>query len=61
LGLLFVGGFGFVLIRSINRQLGAEPGDAVRVAQAVAAGDLSGQAALRADDTGSLMAQLNLM
>ncbi|WP_370627551.1 methyl-accepting chemotaxis protein [Rhodoferax sp. PAMC 29310] len=61
LGLLFAGGFGFVLIRSINRQLGAEPGDAVRVAQAVAAGDLSGQVALRADDTGSLMAQLNLM
>jgi methyl-accepting chemotaxis protein len=61
LGLLFVGGFGFVLIRSINRQLGAEPGDAVRVAQAVAAGDLSGQVALMPGDSSSLMAQLDLM
>ncbi len=61
LGLLFASVFGFVLIRSINRQLGAEPGDAVRVAQAVAAGDLSGHVALGSDDKNSLMAQLNLM
>jgi methyl-accepting chemotaxis protein len=61
LGLLFAGGFGFVLIRSINRQLGAEPGDAVRLAQSVAAGDLSGRVALKSGDSSSLMAQLHLM
>jgi methyl-accepting chemotaxis protein len=47
--------------RSITRQLGAEPGDAVRLAQGVAAGDLAMRIDLKAGDTLSMMAQLQNM
>jgi len=53
--------FGWLMARSIGRQLGAEPGEAADVAQSVGAGDLSTHIALRPGDTGSLMAQLKLM
>ncbi|MCY7307876.1 MAG: methyl-accepting chemotaxis protein [Rhodoferax sp.] len=60
-GLLFAGLFGFVMVRSIGRQLGAEPGQAAALAQGVAEGDLSAQIDLRPGDTTSLMAQLKAM
>jgi methyl-accepting chemotaxis protein len=50
-----------VLVRSIGRQLGAEPGEAAALARSVAAGDLSARIDLRTDDTSSLMAQLKTM
>ena len=49
---------GFVLTRSIFRQLGAEPGEATAAVNAVAKGDLTAQIALRPGDTSSLMAAL---
>jgi methyl-accepting chemotaxis protein-1 (serine sensor receptor) len=60
-GLLFAGLFGFVLVRSIGRQLGAEPGEAAEVARSVATGDLSVHIDLRPGDATSLMAQLKDM
>ena len=52
---------GWLITRSITRQLGAEPGEAAALAQAVAEGDFSIDIALRPGDSGSLMAQLKLM
>jgi methyl-accepting chemotaxis protein len=49
------------MVRSIGRQLGAEPVEASRLAQRVAAGDLSVRIALRPGDSSSLMAQLSRM
>jgi methyl-accepting chemotaxis protein len=60
-GILFAGIFGWVLVRSIGHQLGAEPGEAASVAQSVAAGDLSMHIILKPGDTTSLMAQLKSM
>ena len=60
-GLMFAGLFGFVLVRSIGRQLGAEPGEAADLARSVAFGDLSVRIDLRQGDTTSLMAQLKEM
>ena len=60
-GLLFAGLFGFVLVRSIGRQLGGEPGEAAALAQRVAAGDLSTPIDLKSGDSSSLMAQLKAM
>jgi methyl-accepting chemotaxis protein-1 (serine sensor receptor) len=60
-GLLIAGLSGFALVRSIGRQLGAEPGEAAALARSVAAGDLSSHIALRSGDTTSLMAQLKSM
>jgi len=47
--------------RSITRQLGGEPHEAVELARRVAAGDLSGQVRLQPGDTRSMMAQLKAM
>ncbi|WP_422696056.1 methyl-accepting chemotaxis protein [Cupriavidus necator] len=60
-GLAFALAFGLWLVRSIGRQLGAEPGEAAELAQRVATGDLSVPIALKPGDTTSLMAQLKLM
>lgn len=60
-GLAFSMVFGFWLVRSIGRQLGAEPGEAAELAQRVAAGDLSVPIALKPGDATSLMAQLKGM
>ena len=60
-GILLGGGLGVAMARGLTRQLGAEPGDAASVAQAVAAGDLTTPIAVRAGDTTSLMAQLRRM
>jgi methyl-accepting chemotaxis protein len=51
----------WLVTRSITRQLGAEPGDAVRLAQGVAAGNLDMHIELKAGDTLSMMAQLKNM
>jgi methyl-accepting chemotaxis protein len=53
--------FGFVLVRSISRQLGAEPAQAADVAKRVAGGDLSAVITLQPGDSTSLMAQLKGM
>jgi methyl-accepting chemotaxis protein len=47
--------------RSVTHPLGGEPHEAARVAQSVAAGDLSVEITLRPGDTASLMAQLKAM
>jgi methyl-accepting chemotaxis protein-1 (serine sensor receptor) len=60
-GVLFAGLFGWVMVRSSGRQLGAEPGEAASVAQSVGSGDLSIRINLKSGDTSSLMAQLKLM
>jgi len=60
-GLLFAVLLGFVLIRSIGRQLGGEPGEAADLARSVAAGNLSVRVNVRTGDTTSLMAQLKAM
>jgi methyl-accepting chemotaxis protein len=61
LGLLLAGALGFMLVRSISRQLGAEPGEAAALAQSVAAGDLTVHIDLKRGDTSSLMAHLKAM
>ncbi len=50
-----------VITRGLLSQLGGEPREAVRVARAVAAGDLSTPVTLRAGDSTSLMASLQAM
>jgi len=60
-GLLFAGLFGYTMVRSITRQLGGEPAEAARLAQGVAAGDLSLAIHLVPGDSSSLMAQLKAM
>jgi methyl-accepting chemotaxis protein len=50
-----------VLTRGLLGQLGGEPGTAVEVVRAVAAGDLTTRVELRPGDTSSLMAQLAAM
>jgi len=62
IGALLLGmGIGVALARSLMRQLGAEPADAVALAQGVAAGNLSTTIRLRDGDTTSVMAALKGM
>ncbi len=60
-GMLLSGVFNLILSRSIVGQLGSEPGEAMRVAQAVGASDLSQTITVAAGDTNSLMASLKSM
>jgi methyl-accepting chemotaxis protein len=60
-GMLFALLFGTHLSRSIGRQLGAEPRDAARLAQRVAAGDLATRIEPARGDGSSLMARLHEM
>jgi methyl-accepting chemotaxis protein len=60
-GVVFAALFGFVTVRTITGQLGAEPGEAASLAQSVGAGDLSTHVTLRPGDSASLMAQLKHM
>ncbi|WP_342131832.1 methyl-accepting chemotaxis protein [Hydrogenophaga sp. OTU3427] len=48
-------------LRRVTRQLGADPGELKRVADAVAGGDLAVSMALRPGDTGSTLAALGTM
>jgi methyl-accepting chemotaxis protein len=54
-------GLAAFITRSLMRQLGGEPSRAAEVARAVAAGDLSSRIAVKAGDSTSLMASLELM
>jgi len=60
-GVLFASALGFIFIRTIGRQLGAEPGEAAALAQSVAAGNLSVRIDLKPGDDSSLMAHLKAM
>ena len=60
-GIVFAAVFGFITVRTIGRQLGAEPGEAATVAQSVGAGDLTVRIDLQPGDDSSLMAQLKTM
>ncbi len=60
-GVCFAIVFGTWVVRSVSRQLGAEPAEAAGLARRVAAGDLSVPIVLRAGDATSLMAQLRGM
>ncbi|HEY1608103.1 MAG TPA: methyl-accepting chemotaxis protein [Paraburkholderia sp.] len=50
-----------VIARGLSRQLGGEPRDAARLAEAIAAGDVSIAVRLRAGDRSSLMYSLGVM
>ena len=60
-GIVVAALLGLSQARFIEQQLGGEPGDAVKVAQRVGAGDLSMQITVKPGDTSSLMAQLKSM
>jgi methyl-accepting chemotaxis protein len=54
-------GLGLMLTRSLLRQLGGEPTDAVALAEAIAGGDLSHRVNVKPGDTDSMMARLGAM
>ena len=56
-----IGLLGFAITRNLLRQLGGEPDKAAEVAGRIAAGDLSSQITLKADDQTSLMAAMQRM
>ena len=60
-GMLISGTYNFFQIRTIGRQLGAEPADAANVAHSVGTGDLSGAINIKPGDTYSLMSKLGAM
>ena len=60
-GILLALGFGFLVTRSILRELGTEPSTATTLARSVAQGDLTVSIYLKPGDTTSLMAQLKKM
>ena len=51
----------WLVTRSLTSQLGAEPGEAAKLAQGIAEGDLTSRIALKPGDTHSMMAQLKVM
>ena len=59
--LLLAIGLGWLISRSLTRELGGEPSTAAEVARAVAAGDFTQSIAVKDGDTTSLMAQLAAM
>ena len=59
--LLLAIGLGWLISRSLTRELGGEPSTAAEVARAVAAGDFTQSIAVKDSDTTSLMAQLATM
>ena len=52
---------GLVVARNLLRQLGGEPAEATRITQAIAAGDLSVEIALKGDDKSSLLHAIKSM
>ncbi len=60
-GMVISGTYNFFQIRTIGRQLGAEPSDAAKVAHNVGTGDLSGNINIKPGDTYSLMSKLSAM
>ena len=61
LAFLVAAGIGWLITRSLRKQLGGEPGAAADIAQAVSQGDFTRTVALQAGDTTSLMASLSAM
>ena len=61
MGLLVTSLLGLITIRTISRQLGGEPEEAVAVAKRVGAGDLCVQINLQPGDSTSLMAHMKAM
>ncbi len=61
LALLVAAGVGYVITRSLLKDLGGEPHDAATLALAVSQGDFTQTVALKAGDTTSLMASLGAM
>ena len=61
LGLALAAAYGYRIVRSLGRQLGAEPAQAAALVQRVAAGELDTPIALRDGDSSSVMAQLQAM
>ena len=57
-GALLAAGGSLATARALDRQLGADPAAAATLARRIAAGELDTPVALRAGDTGSLMAHL---
>lgn len=55
------GALALMLTRSLTAQLGGEPGEVVKMANAIAEGDLTVEAVVRAGDTRSIMAAMNRM
>lgn len=60
-GLAFAALCGLGLVRSISRQLGAEPGEVLAVTSAIAQGDLTSPIAVREGDRSSVMAGMLAM
>ena len=61
LGLLAAAAFGWYTVRTIRGQLGAEPGEVARVAQAIAGGDLTQEFDVPDHDTSSLLFNMREM
>jgi len=61
LGLAGAIAFGWMTVRYISRQLGGEPIDVARIAQAIAQGDLTQEIALKSDDQSSLLYNMKEM
>jgi methyl-accepting chemotaxis protein len=61
LGLMSAMVFGWMTVRYISRQLGGEPVDVARIAQAIAQGDLTQEIALKNNDQSSLLFSMKEM
>jgi methyl-accepting chemotaxis protein len=61
LGLMSAMVFGWMTVRYISRQLGGEPIDVARIAQAIAQGDLTQEIALKSNDQSSLLYNMKEM
>src|SRR5450830_108620 len=59
--LLAIGVMGFVITRSLRKQLGGEPNDVLEIANSIANGDLNRSISLEYGDTSSLMASMKVM
>nr|WP_314627126.1 methyl-accepting chemotaxis protein [uncultured Noviherbaspirillum sp.] len=61
LALLIAAAAGYLITRSLTRQLGGEPGEAAAIASRIAAGDLATDITLRAGDTSSMLFAMKTM
>jgi len=61
LALLIAAAAGYLITRSLTRQLGGEPDEAVNIASRIAAGDLATEISLRAGDRSSMLFAMKTM
>ena len=61
ISLLVASVVGYIIVRTLTRQLGGEPAQAQALAAAIAGGDLTSKVALRPGDNSSMLASLSLM